>query len=111
MVVLQSLKETTMSCDTTHQPSPLDYNPFEGDFGEPGDRTLRDKMVRAKKAHTCSNCKGPIVIGEHHRSRTELSDGSIMQFRWCALCCDAMVKEIQEFNEGEPTLPFYERSK
>lgn len=93
--------------------SPLDYNPFEGDFGEPGDRTLSDAMVCARKEHACTHCEGPIAIGETYRSRSDIIDGSLMRAKWCALCCDAMVAELRELwgadGDSEPSYPFETR--
>ena len=70
----------------------LAFDPFEGDFGEPGDVTFRDAMVKARKAHQCSHCDGSIAVGELHRSRSDKADGELMSWRWCALCCDAMLQ-------------------
>lgn len=71
----------------------LAFDPFAGDFGDQGDRTLSDKMVRAAKPHSCFHCKGPIVVGEAHRSRSDITDGDLMSFRWCAACCMAMTAD------------------
>lgn len=71
----------------------LAYNPFDGDFGSPGDRLLADVMVTAAKPHPhCHMCNGPIAKGERHRSRREIVDGDMMAFRFCGLCCAAMAK-------------------
>lgn len=34
----------------------LRHNPFEGDFGSPGDRVLRDKIVTARRPGICITC-------------------------------------------------------
>lgn len=68
----------------------LDYDPFASDFGSPGDRTLRDKIVTARKAGECHDCAQTIQPGERIRSRTDVADGEIMSFRWCQACCEAM---------------------
>jgi hypothetical protein len=68
----------------------LAHDPFQGDFGDPGDRTLSDKVVTARKAAKCHDCGGPIVPKERIRSRTDICEGNIMSFRWCSLCCEAM---------------------
>lgn len=70
----------------------LDFDPFEGDFGEAGDRTLSDKMVVARKAHQCSHCAGEIDKGERYRSRVEIFDGMMENFRWCPACCRVMAE-------------------
>jgi hypothetical protein len=69
---------------------------FAGDFGEPGDRTLSNKMVVAAKAHQCGHCKGPISKGERHRCFTELFDGEMVTGRVCAECCSAIVRDYDE---------------
>lgn len=72
----------------------LMFDPFDGDFGDQGDRILSDKMVTGRKPHTCSHCDGPIAVGERHRSRTEIVDGDMMSHRWCATCCGLMARIV-----------------
>lgn len=86
----------------------LKYDPFEGDFGAPGDRPLTDKIVTAKKQYACWHCKYPIAIGERHRSRSDISDGCFMSFRWCASCCQAMIDEMSATFDDEPVTYPYE---
>ncbi|WP_286951485.1 MULTISPECIES: hypothetical protein [Brevundimonas] len=69
---------------------------FAGDFGEPGDRTMSNKMVVAAKPHQCGHCKGPIAKGERHRCFVEVFDGEMMTGRCCAECCLAMVRDYDE---------------
>lgn len=68
----------------------LATDPFAGDFGSPGDRTLKDKMGTARKAGECQDCGQMIQPGERIRLRTDIFDGELMSFRWCQLCCEAM---------------------
>lgn len=68
----------------------LATDPFAGDFGSPGDRTLKDKMGNARKAGPCQDCGQTIQPGERIRLRTDIFDGEMMSFRWCQLCCEAM---------------------
>jgi hypothetical protein len=68
----------------------LAANPFEGDFGAPGDRTLKDRLGVARKAGPCHDCRQTIQPGERVRMRSDICDGELMSFRWCALCCSAM---------------------
>lgn len=91
----------------------LDFNPFEGDFGEPGDRTLRDALVTARKQHECTHCGGTISAGQKHRSRTDVICGDLLSYRWCSLCCDAMLIELQELDEDhpEPSMAYERRAK
>lgn len=69
----------------------LDFDMFDGDFGDQSDLTLSNKLVTAKKAHTCNNCLGRIEIGELYRHQVCKIDGEIMSYRWCKLCCEAML--------------------
>lgn len=91
---------------------PLDYDPFEGDFGAPGDTTLKDAMVKARKAHKCTHCAEPIAVGENYRSRSDVADGDMMSWKWCALCCAAMVQELSASGDDsdEPRYPFCARA-
>jgi hypothetical protein len=68
----------------------LAYNPFDGDFGSPGDRILKDKMVTARKPRPCDHCGQEIQPNERIRVRAEIVDGSLMSWKWCQLCCEAM---------------------
>ena len=91
----------------------LDYDPFEGDFGAAGDTTLKDAMVKARKVHKCTHCAEPIAIGENYRSRSDIADGGMMSWKWCALCCAAMVRELSagdDEDSDEPRYPFCDRA-
>lgn len=68
----------------------LAHDPFAGDFGGDGDRTLSDKIVTAQKSKVCHDCRNMIKPGERIRSRVDISDGELMSFRWCQACCEAM---------------------
>lgn len=69
----------------------LAFDPFDGDFGEPGDSVLRNKMVTARREGPCSHCGNQISKGERVRSMSAIF-GNLMSYRWCALCCAAMAK-------------------
>lgn len=74
--------------------TPVDFDPFAGDYED--ERTLTDKMVKARKAHACFHCCGPIAAGETHRSRRGVvEDGGLMSWRWCAECCAAMLVQME----------------
>lgn len=88
--------------------TPLGFDPFEGDFGSQGDRTLKDKMVTARVHQNCFHCNQTIVPGERHRSRVDLADGTFMKFRWCAGCCAAMILEMTG-DDSETQFPFERR--
>jgi hypothetical protein len=81
--------------------SPLDFNPFDGDFGDQSDVIFRDAMVKARKRYECCHCKGPIAVGELHRYQSGKIDGGLHTSRWCALCCAAMLETMREFSEEE----------
>lgn len=68
----------------------LGTNPFDGDFGEPGDRVLRDDIVNARKAHLCHTPGHSIAKGEQHRVMVERAHNEIRQYRWCGRCTKAM---------------------
>lgn len=41
----------------------LQINPFEGDFGVPGDRVLSDKIVTGRSDKPCVECLTPTAKG------------------------------------------------
>jgi len=68
----------------------LSYPLFEGDFGESGDRVLRDHLCKAAKEHECYHCGGPIALNERHRVHVGVYGGELKTYRYCSACCDAM---------------------
>jgi hypothetical protein len=74
----------------------LSADPFAGDFGEPGDRTLVDKMAVARKAGECRVCAGTIKPGERVRRRVDVVEGRIETYRFCSTCCHAFAKENED---------------
>lgn len=74
----------------------MSVDPFEGDFGDPGDRVLKDKIGTARKAGECHCCAQQIQPGERVRIRAEISDGQMMSFRWCQKCCVAMASSWRD---------------
>lgn len=74
--------------------SALCFNPFEGDFGSCGDRTLKDKIVKFRKPHLCHICDGHIKAGEFGRNLVEVFEGDIGSFYFCHECCVAMSKSV-----------------
>lgn len=67
----------------------LQYNPFDGDFGEPGDKVLSDKIVTARKESPCCECLTPTQKGERVRSLSAVFGGELRSYRWCSACCQA----------------------
>lgn len=68
---------------------------------------LRDAMVVARVGGDCAICFGSIVPGERVRAKVErLNEGKpvVKTFRFCALCCAAMVSE----RDGEALMERYE---
>lgn len=84
----------------------LSFDPFEGDFGEPGDTILSNKMVVARKEGPCSHCGQLIVKGERVRSMSA-KFGDFMRYRWCASCCDVMAAAYlhEEADDDEDDTP------
>lgn len=78
----------------------LAYDPFEGDFGSPGDITLRDKIVKARKSGECHHCGHEIQPGYFARSMTAIFDGKLMSWRWCQACCEAMALSWEDGGEA-----------
>lgn len=70
----------------------LAYNPFDGDFGEPGDKVLRDRICRARKPAACGECLQPIASGDEQRRHDAIYGGEMRAYRWCSPCCAAMAK-------------------
>lgn len=73
--------------------------PFEGDFGSPDDRILKDKIVTARKDGECHLCNQQIQPRTRIRTMTAVFDGELMSFRWCTACCAAMAKSL--YDDGE----------
>ena len=68
----------------------LMLNPFDGDFGCPGDKVFSDKIGVARKQNECHTCGGTISVGEKIRMQRSLFDGAFATYRWCTACCCAM---------------------
>ena len=85
---------------------------FDGDFGDPSDRVIRDKIVTTRKAKVCHLCGQIIPKGARSRAMSGIFDGDFVTYRWCVDCLTAMVesetdggeafsKRIQLRNEAE----------
>lgn len=68
----------------------LEFDPFEGDFGDQGDLVLSDKVVKVRKERTCSHCGSLVKIGEYARSMSAKFDGELMSYTWCTECINLM---------------------
>lgn len=94
----------------SHDELTLSFDPFEGDFGAPGDKVLTNRMVIARKPGPCSHCATAIQKGERIRRQTSKFDGELMTHRWCALCCTAMASyEAESEDDERDGLPEYEK--
>lgn len=78
----------------------LTFPVFEGDFGDPHDKVLRNNMVQARKEHECHHCTGPIQLQERHRCMQGKYDGEMRTFRWCEACCDIMATYFEDSHKG-----------
>lgn len=78
----------------------LAYDPYAGDFGDPGDKKLRDKIVKARKSGDCNICGEQIVPGTEIRSLTEVFDGELGTTRFCHECCKAMALSSEDAGEA-----------
>jgi hypothetical protein len=68
----------------------LAYDPFAGDFGMPGDRALKDKIVVGRAVRRCNECLQRTEPGTNHRVMAWLFDGEFHHYRICEKCCVAM---------------------
>ena len=64
--------------------------PFEGDFGSPDERILKDKIVTARKGGPCFLCGQDIQPKTRIRAMTHIFEGELVSYRWCNDCCAAM---------------------
>lgn len=86
----------------------LNFDPFEGDFGMPGDKVFTNKMAIARKEGPCSHCGLQIQPSERIRRQTSKFDGELMTHRWCANCCTAMANYDSDVDDDTNELPEYE---
>lgn len=75
------------------------FNPFEGDFGDGTDRTIRDEVVIAKRSGRCRNagawraCTG-VKRGEYTRAIKRVDRDGFYGGRLCQSCLDATLREM-----------------
>ena len=79
----------------------LMVNWFDGDFGVPGDRILKNKFVTGRIVSVCSECKGDIQPKERAHVLVGMFDGSPMSYRWCNNCCLKALEESGVNYEGD----------
>lgn len=76
----------------------LAYDPFSGD--DTDYKTLRDKMVIARKSGPCHICQETIQPRQRVRALAQVFDGTAATFRFCPVCCDAMAKADDDNGEA-----------
>ena len=59
---------------------------IENDFDGPYVEILTDKIRRARKCHTCNECRREISPGEHYRYESYADDGRVDHHKTCADC-------------------------
>lgn len=77
----------------------LAYDPFAGDREE--SRTLRDRIVVARKPGPCNICNEKIKPGDLVRSLAEIVEDQACTNRFCTPCCDAMAKAADDEGQDE----------
>jgi len=70
----------------------LKYWPFDGDYGHPSDKILKDKIGIARKQGPCCECLTAIQPGERIRMIGAIFDDQMMSYRYCSACCTAMAE-------------------
>ena len=68
----------------------IDYDPFDGDFGDGSERTLTDEIRIAKRGGTCRECAQPVTKGMLVRVIKKADSEGFYGGRVCEPCCDAM---------------------
>ncbi len=74
----------------------LSFDAFQGDFGYGDEHTFENKIVTARKDYDCHNCDMAIAKGEKHRVMKEKAGGEMNTYRWCGLCCVAMILDDRD---------------
>lgn len=77
----------------------LYFDPFEGDFGNSGDRTIKDKITKFRKPHRCHICDVITNVGEVGRNRVDVIDGDLHSFYFCHECCMSMVARLNDCDD------------
>ncbi|MGV8925049.1 MAG: hypothetical protein ACOH2G_05130 [Ewingella sp.] len=97
----------TAQTPSTDLSDALDFDLFEGDFGEPGDSCLSNKIVAGRGVYVCHICHGDIQKGEIHLSAAYIFSAELHSYRVCNACCVAMVASVTADYEDED--PVHER--
>lgn len=59
--------------------------------------TLSEKMRRARKPHTCIECREPIAPGAKYEDYAGIDDGRLVSYRTCAPCVEIRT----HFSDGD----------
>lgn len=78
----------------------LEYDPFDGDFGDGSERTLTDEIRVAKRRGECRECGETITAGQLTRVIKKVDSDGFYGGRCCELCCNAMA-HVSEAMRGE----------
>ena len=81
---------TSKSVRRSWQQDCMAYNPFQGDFGAPGDRMLRDRILTCRRQRPCVVCSGTCKPRTQIRVQAAIIDGRIAPCSMCHGCCIAM---------------------
>jgi len=68
----------------------IEFDPFQGDFGDGTEVNLKDKVGKTRKTHLCHHCNKDIPVGETARIRVDIYEGEFCTYYWCNSCCKAM---------------------
>ena len=75
----------------------LDFDVFDGDFGDQGDTCLENRLVIAKQDHIggCSECGGDCLKGTVNRvMKWAFEQDGFMSYRYCEKCMNEMVRKF-----------------
>lgn len=78
----------------------LQVNVFDGDFGSPTDKCLKNKIVTARKRRNCSTCYREIMPGTRIRVSAHIFDGELHHYSWCEKCCEALARSWDDNGES-----------
>jgi len=54
----------------------------------PGPKLFKEKIVKARKQHKCSECDADIQPGERYENASGVWDGEFSTHKTCSICCE-----------------------
>lgn len=72
----------------------LDYDPFEGDFGNGSERKLCDEIRVVKRRGKCRECGQDVARGTFARTIKKADSEGLYGGRICQDCCNCMAKIV-----------------